>query len=216
MKITELRGLRFPDDYIVKMFFKEGLHRAPGRVLELGCGSGNNLSLFSAFGWEVTGVDVSSGALADARHNLEGVGTFIECDLEAGFPVFGEAVFDAILLPSVNYYVPRDAFVRLLHECRRCIRPGGMFYIRSRLPEDWRWGRGKEEGPGAFRLECHETGEFGLLNVFYSADELSALIQQHFGGLQQAQQLRVSCDNPQNGIVVRNEDIVIWGRAAAA
>ena len=50
MKITELRGLRFPDDYIVKMFFKEGLHRAPGRVLELGCGSGNNLSLFSAFG----------------------------------------------------------------------------------------------------------------------------------------------------------------------
>ena len=215
MKLTELRGLRFPDDYVIKMFFKEGLHRACGRVLELGCGSGNNLMLFSAFGWDVTGVDVSRSALADARHNLEGAGTLIECNLETDFPALEAAVFDAILLPSVNYYVPRDAFVRLLEECRRLIRPGGMFYIRSRLPQDWRWGRGKEEGPGAFRLECHETGELGLLNVFYSADELAAMIQEHLGDLQQPQTLRVSCDNPQGGIVVRNEDIVIWGRAAA-
>lgn len=40
-----LRGLRFPDDYIVKMFFKEGLQHHPGKVLELGCGNGNNLIL---------------------------------------------------------------------------------------------------------------------------------------------------------------------------
>ena len=27
-------------------------------------------------------------------------------------------------------------------------------------------------GPAAFRLQCRETGEYGLLNVFYDVEEL--------------------------------------------
>jgi hypothetical protein len=53
-----------------------------------------------------------------------------------------------------------------------------------------------------------------LLNVFYSPDELSALIGRHFGDLGQSQRLFVTYDNPQGGVIVRNADIVIWGRAA--
>jgi SAM-dependent methyltransferase len=214
--IAELRGLRFPDEYVVKMFFKEGLQHSTGRVLELGCGNGNNLMLFVAFGWNVTGVDYSGNALADARHNLSGVGTLVEADLSTDVPPVGDGMFDAILLPSVNYYLPRASFVRLLGECRRLIRLGGMFYIRSRLPDDWRWGRGQEEEPGGFRLNRQETGECGLLNVFYAVDELSALIREHFGELQGLQRLHVAYDNPQGGIVVRNSDVVIWGRTTAA
>lgn len=212
--IAELRGLRFPDEYVIKMFFKEGLQSTIGRVLELGCGSGNNLNLFAAFGWNVTGVDYSADALADARHNLSGAGTLIELDLSKEGPRLGERMFDAILLPSVNYYIPRASFVRRLGECRRFVRPGGIFYLRSRLPDDWRWGRGQPEEPGGFRLTCRETGEYGLLNVFYSADELSALIREHFGELSGLQRLYVCCDNPQGGIVVRNSDLVVWGRTA--
>jgi SAM-dependent methyltransferase len=214
--IAELRGLRFPDDYVVRMFFKEGLHRGAGRALELGCGSGNNLLLFAAFGWQVTGVDNNVVSLADAEHNLEGSGTLIECDLAKYVPEFATDAFDAVLMPSVNYYVPRAAFVRLLESCRATLRPGGMFYLRSRLPEDWRYGRGTEEGPAAFRLQCRETGEYGLLNVFYDLEELWALIGTHFGPLSQSQTLRVTYDNPQGGLVIRNADVVIWGRAKDA
>jgi SAM-dependent methyltransferase len=212
--ITELRGLRFPDEFVVKMFFKEQLHRASGSVLELGCGSGNNLGLFAAFGWDVAGVDISSSAVADARHNLAGAGSILECDLAGEIPAFSAQAFDAILLPNVNYYLPRAAFVRLLTDCRRWLKPAGLFFIRSRLPEDWRWGRGTEEGPGAFRLECRETGEYGLLNVFYSVPELSGLIRTHFGELERPQQLLSTFDNPQGGIVVRNADVIIWGRSS--
>lgn len=211
--VAELRGLRFPDEFVVKMFFKEQLQLSPGRVLEFGCGSGNNLMLFSAFGWDVTGVDLSGRCVEDARYNLEGAGAIIQCDLSADLPPLDERVFDAILMPSVNYYLPRDSFIRLLEESRRRLEPGGMFFIRSRLPEDWRWGRGKSEEPGAFRLDCRETGEYGLLNVFYSVDELSALIRTHLGELQQSQLLRATFDNPQGGVVVRNADVIIWGRA---
>ena len=54
--IKELKGLRFPDEYVIKFFFKSGLHASPGRVVEFGCGNGNNLSLFRAYGWDVTGL----------------------------------------------------------------------------------------------------------------------------------------------------------------
>jgi SAM-dependent methyltransferase len=198
---------------LFRMFFKEQLQRTPGRVLEFGCASGNNLMLFAAFGWEVTGVDVSSAAVADARYNLEGAAAeIIQCNLAEELPSLGERPYDVVLMPSVNYYLPRSAFVRLLAACRHLLRAGGLFYIRSRLPEDWRWGRGEPEGPGAFRLRCRETGEYGLLSVFYTADELWDLILNQLGELRPVQRLRASFDNPQNGVVVHNDDIVFWGR----
>jgi SAM-dependent methyltransferase len=197
------------------MFFKEQLQHTPGQVLEFGCASGNNLMLFAAFGWYVTGVDVSSRAVADARYNLErAAAKIIQCNLAEELPSLGEQAYDVVLVPSVNYYLPRSAFIRLLVECRRLLKPGGLFYIRSRLPEDWRWGRGEPEGPGAFRLHCRETGEYGLLNVFYTADELWELIVVNLGELRPVQRLRASFDNPQNGVVVHNADIVFWGRTS--
>jgi SAM-dependent methyltransferase len=210
--IAELRGLRFPDIFVVRMLFKEGLHRKPGRVLELGCGNGNNLLPFAEFGWDVTGLDISGEALADARHNFDGIGSFIECDLAADFPVPQDEAFDAIILPNIIYYLPRQSFLRVLRECRRRMRPDGVFFLSARLPEDWRCGRGKEEEPGGFRLDCRETGEYGLLNVFYTADELSGLILEHFGELRRRQLLFLTYDNPQGGIVIRNADVVVWGR----
>lgn len=214
--IAELRGLRYPDTYVVKMLFKEGLHRQHGRVLELGCGSGNNLMPFVDFGWDVTGLDISSSALEDARHNLGAAGTLIECDLAKEFPPLEEYAFDAILLPNIVYYLPRRSFTRVLQECRRRMRAEGILFVSARLQEDWRWGRGKEEEPGGYRLDCRETGEYGLLNVFYGADELSSMVKAHFGELRQPQLLYVTYDNPQSGIVVRNADIVVWGRLGSA
>ena len=83
----------------------------------------------------------------------------------------------------------------------------------ARTREDWRYGRGLEQETGGYRLNCRETGEYGLLNVFYDGDELCALVREHFGELQGMQRLFAICDNPQAGIVVRNADVVIWGRA---
>jgi hypothetical protein len=157
-------------------------------------------------------VDVDREALANARHNLETTGVLLEHDLSGGLPQLGASSFDVVLIPSVNYYVPRASFVRMLQHCTRLLREGGLFYIRSRLPEDWRYGRGREEQPGGFRLSCRETGEFGLLNVFYTANELVALLHEHLGRLHDTQQLRCIYDNPQSGVVVRNADLVIWGR----
>ncbi|NTV11158.1 MAG: class I SAM-dependent methyltransferase [Zoogloea sp.] len=215
--LNKLRGMRFPDEYIIRMFFKERLQERPGRVLELGCGSGNNLLLFQEFGWEVVGIDISADSLADACGNLDGAAdktTLLQADLAQGMPALAGR-FDAIILPSFNYYVPRTSFRGLLAECSRLLAPGGLFFVRSRTCDDWRYGRGREVEPNGFILECTETGEQGLLNVFYPADELLDMLEAGMGGLHDRQMLKVHYENPQGGAVVGNDDVVIWGRRQA-
>jgi SAM-dependent methyltransferase len=212
--LNKLRGMRYPDEYIVRMFFKEGLQHSPGRVLELGCGSGNNLMLFHEFGWQVVGVDISTDALSDAAHNLAGgpdTVIMLHADLAQGMPaLIGE--FDAIILPSINYYVPRASFRKLLTDCSRLLKQGGLFFLRSRTCEDWRYGRGSEVEPNGFVLECMETGEKGLLNVFYGADELANECAAGIGELHDRHILKVHYENPQSRLIIGNDDVVIWGR----
>lgn len=211
--VSDLRGMRFPDDYVVRMFFKEGLQRRPGRVLELGCGSGNNLMLFQDFGWSVTGVDINAQSLDDARHNLGSDNVhLIKADLSDSLPPI-EGQFDCIILPSVNYYIPRQAFTRLLGALWPKLRSGSVFYLRSRLLDDWRFGRGDEVERNGYVLNCTETGEHGLLNVFYSIDELRALLVAPPSSLTLTQCLRVHYENPQQGVTIGNSEVVIWGRS---
>ncbi len=44
--LKEIKGLKFPDEYFIKFFFKNKLNQNNNiKVLEFGCGNGNNLAL---------------------------------------------------------------------------------------------------------------------------------------------------------------------------
>lgn len=140
-----------------------------------------------------------------------GAVTLLSADLAQGMPtIVGE--FDTIILPSINYYLPRTSFRSLLADCSHLLKQGGIFFLRSRTCEDWRYGRGREIKPNGFVLECKETGEEGLLNVFYSTDELVHLCDAIIGELHDRQILKVHYENPQSGLIIGNDDVVIWGR----
>ena len=68
LELASIRGLRFPDEFLIRFFYKRGHDHRTGRVLELGCGNAINLCLYDAYGWDVTGVDISAQAAADASH----------------------------------------------------------------------------------------------------------------------------------------------------
>jgi SAM-dependent methyltransferase len=212
--VRNLRGMRFPDVYVVRMFFKEGLQRSPGRVLELGCGSGNNLRLFHEFDWQVVGIDISAELLSDAAHNLSDrpeTVTLLQADLAHGMPQL-TGQFDAIVLPNFNCYIPRSSFFRILAECNALLAPGGLFFVISRTRQDWRFGRGREVERDGFVLDFSETGEKGLLNVFYDSDDLRAMVEGSLGSLRPCQILKMRYENAQNGAIVTNDEVVIWGR----
>ena len=63
--LPDIRGLKYPDEFVIRHFFRRGLHQKTGRVVELGGGTGNNLSLYAAYGWDLVDVDYSAAALAD-------------------------------------------------------------------------------------------------------------------------------------------------------
>lgn len=212
LPISDIRGLIYPDEYVVRHFFKNGLKDRPGRVLELGCGDGNNLSLYAGFGWHVTGVDYDPEALANARWNLGDGAVFVQHDLEEGPPPVS-GPFDVLLIPNVLCCVAKVPVWRTLAALRPLLAPGACVYVRTRLVDDYRYGRGSEALYGGIILDTPETGEEGRYAAFYQSSELRAMLEGTFN-LKGVVELRCRFDNLARGttFVPGNSDGIMWGR----
>ncbi|MBS0296618.1 MAG: class I SAM-dependent methyltransferase [Proteobacteria bacterium] len=210
--LRDIRGLKYPDEYVVRWFFKQALHQRPGRLLELGSGVGNNLALPVAYGWNVDGVDLSQAALDDARHNLGPEAGLIHADLSRGLPDAALGPYDAVMVPNLLCYLTLGQAETVLDQLKPRLKRGADIFLRTRLPDDHRCGRGAEIDVRTWRLDTPETGEQGLINRFYDEAELVELLTERLG-LTGAVALKVKFDNPQGGMIVTNSDLVVWGRA---
>lgn len=95
------------------------------RALDVGCGDGRLTAELDAA--EVTGADVSEGALARARRRLPDA-RLVELEPDAPLP-FDDGEFDVVLLAETLEHV-RDVQL-LLSEARRVLRPGGTLAITT-------------------------------------------------------------------------------------
>jgi len=104
------------------------------QVLEVGCGAGTDLVRFAKGGAHVTGVDLSSSAIALARQNFAQHG--LEADLREAdgerLP-FANDSFDLVYAHGVVQYTPDDR--ALVRECHRVLKPGGqaVFQVYNRI-----------------------------------------------------------------------------------
>jgi SAM-dependent methyltransferase len=104
------------------------------RVLDVGCGAGTDLVRFARGGAGVTGVDISSSAIALARQNFAQQG--LDADLREAngerLP-FEDDVFDLVYAHGVVQYTPDPR--ALVRECRRVLKPGGaaVFQVYNRI-----------------------------------------------------------------------------------
>jgi SAM-dependent methyltransferase len=208
--LRDIRGLKFPDDFVVRHFFKRGLAGRTGRVLELGCGTGNNLSLYAAHDWRLTGVDYGAEALEDARWNLGPAAELVQADLAKGLPAL-DGPFDALIVANLLCYLTLDQARAALNGLRPRLAPGCEVFVRTRLVDDYRYGRGRQEEPDGFRLETAETGEAGLFNLFYTQAGLIGLLDETLALADRAE-FAVRFDNVQAGRrIPNNSDLVVWG-----
>jgi SAM-dependent methyltransferase len=213
MDIKNIKGMKYPDIYLIRTFFKLGLHKKPGRVLELGCGSGNNLSLFKSYGWDVFGVDYSDEQIKYANHNLECLDDdhIIQYDLSKGLPPSLSGKFDFILCANVLYYINRQSMIDVLGELKKFITPKCVLFISGRTPDDWRFGKGDNVEHNGFIIDRHETGEYGLLNIFYNPNEMKNLVSQYIGKLNNIVILNTTYENIENGELINNHDFILYG-----
>lgn len=93
-----------------------------GRLLDIGCGSGDWLHLMRARGWSVEGLDLDETAVANAKDR----GLPVHCGTvhDRKFP---EAHFDAVTLNQVIEHVPDP--IAVLSECHRILKPGGHLIL---------------------------------------------------------------------------------------
>ena len=103
--------------------------RAATRILELGCGTGANLWMMAAEGFDAYGIDFSPSAIELARQNLGARGLTARLDVAdmTRLPYEG-LMFDAVIEVFSSYAIDTASFRRTVAEVRRVLKPGGRFF----------------------------------------------------------------------------------------
>lgn len=115
---------------------RRAVELAKGEVLEVGVGTGGNLSLYPQ-GCRVTGIDFSPGMLAKARRKVERSNLPVSLlEMDAEHMDFPDNLFDTVIATCVFCSVPDP--VQGLREVRRVCKPGGRIilleHVRSENP----------------------------------------------------------------------------------
>ncbi|GAA2050890.1 class I SAM-dependent methyltransferase [Catenulispora yoronensis] len=103
-----------------------------GRVLDVGCGSGENALMIAALGLETVGLDIDSSAVDDARRKaherrLDHRAAFLRFDIRR-LDELGE-VFDTVLDSLVFHAFDDRARQNHADGLRTVLRPGGRLHV---------------------------------------------------------------------------------------
>lgn len=131
----------------------------PGRLLDLGCGTGRMLEPLARAGFTPVGLDHSPAMLARARHRLPQA-RLVMADAGQGLP-FRDSSFETIisLHATLSHLAEADQRYRLAAEALRVLRPGGVMVVElphpASFPPDKPAGRWRTFRPG---ISCRRCG----------------------------------------------------------
>jgi SAM-dependent methyltransferase len=107
-------------------------------VLEIGCGTGNNLYFFAENGCDTYGIDFNEHAVEFAKNLLKEKG--LEADVRVGDVMdlpFEENKFDLILDRACLQHNRPEEVRKIMGEVERVLKPGGLFMlVNFRSSED--------------------------------------------------------------------------------
>jgi SAM-dependent methyltransferase len=109
---------------------EEATDLAIGTALDLGCGQGDDAIWLAGRGWQVTGVDVSSNALARAAQRADSAGVadainWQRHDLATSFP---DGAFDLVAASFLHSPVDMPR-AEILRRAAEAVAPGGTMLV---------------------------------------------------------------------------------------
>jgi len=213
------KGLKFPDIYIIRFFFKfvQNTQLEHKSVVEFGCGTGNNLYLFNIYGFKTQGVDISEENIKNAIYNFSEVlkapadsykflaGNMTQSEVLKEL----EKPNDVLLLPNVVYYITREEFLTFLKEVKNILSPKGVFFVRFRSPRDGR-SLCLSLQNGKPILKSDRTGEKDTVQTFYEEYEMVDLLREYLN-IHNFKVFHSYAEVEIKGGKIFNSDIIIWG-----
>jgi len=115
---------------------------APGRALDLGCGTGTNAITLARHGWQTTGVDFVPEAIEAARRKAAAANVRVEffaADVTDLHMVAGP--YDFALDIGCLFTLSEKSRGKYARELSRLLRPNGWFMLYAWLPGPWKRGR---------------------------------------------------------------------------
>jgi SAM-dependent methyltransferase len=177
----------------VDLCFVEAHCPHPGRLLDLGCGTGRLLVPFARHGYDVLGVDLSEEMLAVAREKAKSAGLEVRL-LHANIVALdglrdGRFDYTACLFSTLGMVIGAANRRRVVGHAFRLLRPGGCFVLhvhnrwfnvwngpgRAWLVRDW-WERrlGRVEG-GDRVMPAHQGVARLTLHLFTKREAVTLL-----------------------------------------
>lgn len=120
---------RYPFSDIVSLIFKMKQAKPNLKVLELGCGAGNNVVFMASEGVSVAGIDISKTAIDFAKSRLQQLN--LNAELIVGdfcAQPWQDNTFDLVIDRSALNCVPRKQIKQALAEVNRVLKPSGCLY----------------------------------------------------------------------------------------
>ncbi len=124
-------------------------HKPPGRVIDIGCGTGTNVVTLAKAGWQVTGVDFAPHAIKLARQRVAQAGIRAELSVRDATKLEGiQGPFDLAFDLGCFHTIPPNHRDNYLEQLERILAPDGSWLMYGFLRSD-----GAHAGPGLGEAE---------------------------------------------------------------
>ena len=168
---------QYPSESVVRFLFANFPHdidvRKNLKILDLGCGAGRHVKLFSEQGFDTYGTDFSGEGILQTKFLLEKFGLKAKLrkanmnDLS-----YEDNFFDGIISNGVFYYADHKEVRKSIDELYRVLKKSGQANIRLRATNDCRFGKGKLIDKNTFLLDIDETNEKDLICHFITKEDV--------------------------------------------
>jgi SAM-dependent methyltransferase len=136
-----------------------------GRLLDLGCGDGNNLHWLATYAERLYGSDYNAVRLARARARVPAATLFLADILD--YPA-ADGAFDCVFFNHVLEHIADD--VRALASVRRILAPDGLLVLGVPNEGCWWWQLAYRRAPETLATTDHVH--------FYTADTVTARLRE--------------------------------------
>jgi SAM-dependent methyltransferase len=164
----------------------------PGRALDLACGEGRNSIWLAGRGWQVTGVDFSTAALAKAetlaRGHVPPATVRWECADVTTFR--STAPFDLAVLAYLQ--LPAPERLRAIMSAWNCLAPHGILLVIAHHSDNLSDGVGGPQNPDVLYSHRDVTADLGMIDC-------SAIVERS----ERASRPVAGSDRPALDVVVR-------------